>query len=227
MSRTLRSAWFPSMSYEIASLLQASLQQQRIADEIPDTLLQLTHPHVYTIGRRGDRSHVLWDDATLAVRGIEVCEADRGGMVTYHGPGQLVGYPIVDLGRAGDLVGYVRDLEETIIRALTAFGVHGDRVDGMSGVWVGLEKIAAVGVRVTRGVTKHGYAVNVSPDLSLFGGIVPCGIMDRGVTSIENLTGRAPLVEVVAREVEGRLAEVLGSRVEPMRTLDLVAGEPA
>jgi lipoyl(octanoyl) transferase len=126
-------------------------------------------------------------------------------MVTYHGPGQLVGYPIVDLGPAADLVQYLRDLEEALIGTLSVYGIDAVRVQGCSGVWVGLDKIAAVGVRVTRGITKHGYALNVSCDLGYFAGIVPCGITDKGVTSIQALTGTAPRVEDVAGEVAARL----------------------
>ena len=208
--RTLNASWLGSMPYREASALQTELQEARVAGRIDDTLLLLEHPHVYTVGRRGTAGDVLWDPSTLAARGVEVVETDRGGQVTYHGPGQLVGYPIVSLGPAPDLVRYVRQLEDVMIGALASFGVGAGRLEGCTGVWVGLEKIGAIGVRVTRGVTKHGFALNVSTDLSYFAGIVPCGILDKGVTSVAALTGTAPSVEDVAREIEDRFAGVFG-----------------
>jgi lipoyl(octanoyl) transferase len=203
MTAPLVSRWLGRTAYTEALAMQDRLQAARIEGAIGDTLLQLEHPHVYTVGRRGSRDDVLRAD-------VEVVEADRGGQVTYHGPGQLVGYPIVSLGPAPDLVAYVRGLEEVLIRTLQAYDIGGIRVDGRSGVWVGLEKVAAIGVRVTRGVTKHGYGLNVAPDLSYFTGIVPCGITDRGVTSIQALTGIERRVEDVARDVERAFAAVFG-----------------
>jgi lipoate-protein ligase B len=174
------------VSYAQAHELQTELHAKRVTGEIDDTLLLLEHPHVYTIGRRGNATDVLWDADMLRARGVDVVETDRGGQVTYHGPGQLVGYPIVDLGGAADLVGYVRKLEDVMIGALQRLGVPGAERDPAcnTGVWVRNAKIGAIGVRVTRNVTKHGFALNVAPDLSYFAGIVPCGITDRGVTSI-------------------------------------------
>lgn len=204
----LESAWLGTVGYAEALDVQADAHARRIAGEIPDTLLQLEHPPVFTIGRRGSRSDVLWDARTQARRGVEVFEADRGGMVTFHGPGQLVGYPIIDLGPHADLVGYLRNLEEALIRVLEVFGVTAGRLAGCSGVWVADRKIAAVGVRVTRGITKHGFALNVSCDMSYFSGIVPCGIVDKGVTSVLELTGEAPALEAVAREAERWMGEV-------------------
>lgn len=211
--RALDAAWLGETPYGRASVLQSSLQEARREGRVGDTLVQLTHPHVYTIGRRGSPDDVLWDAEELAARGVEVVETDRGGQVTYHGPGQLVGYPVIDLGPGADLVAYLRDLEEVLIRVLAGLGVEGVRVPGLTGVWVGLSKVAAIGVRVTGGVTKHGFALNVSPDLDYFGGIVPCGISDRGVTSVEAVRGAAPPVEEVARSFEERFAEVFGYRV--------------
>ncbi|HYZ94095.1 MAG TPA: lipoyl(octanoyl) transferase LipB [Actinomycetota bacterium] len=184
--------------YSEAWALQTELHGRRARREIPDTLLLLEHPHVYTIGRRGAADDVLWDDETLRARGVEVVETDRGGQVTYHGPGQLVGYPIIDLGPGADLVAYVRRLEDVLMATLTRFGIAGTRDPGNTGVWVGAAKIAAIGVRVTRSVTKHGFALNVSPDLSYFAGIVPCGIFDKGVTSIQAELGEAPPIDAVA-----------------------------
>lgn len=200
--------------------MQTRLHEQRSAREITDTLVLLEHPHVYTIGRRGSRDDVLWDTDAMRARGIEVVEADRGGQVTYHGPGQIVGYPIVDLGGGADLGAYVRRLEEVLIRSLARFGVDAQRDPGNTGVWVdqsqgapggaSCSKIAAIGVRVTRGVTKHGFALNVSTDLSYFAGIVPCGITDKGVTSMSSKLGHAPPIDGVNDALEAEFASVFG-----------------
>ena len=158
-----------------------------------DYLLLLEHPHVYTLGSSADLEHVLVPPASV---GAELVRADRGGDVTYHGPGQLVGYPIVTLTewRNGqrDVVAYVRTLEAVLIDVLAGFGVEARREPRLTGVWVGDEKIAAIGVRIARGRTRHGFALNVSPDLGMFSHIVPCGIRDRGVTSMAALLGTAP-----------------------------------
>jgi len=183
--------------------LQRSLVEERRAGTVGDTLLLLEHPHVITLGVRGDggRSHLLASPATLAARGIELHETGRGGDITYHGPGQLVGYPIVDLKPDRcDVHRYVRDLEEVLIRTASDYGVRATRVEGLTGVWVGGEKLAAIGVRIARWVTSHGFALNVSTDLDYFQLIIPCGIADRGVTSLERLLGRTiPTVEVAGR----------------------------
>ena len=172
-----------------------------------DLLLLVEHPHVLTLGVRGDggRSHILASDETLAARRIEVFEAGRGGDITYHGPGQVVGYPIVDLKPDRcDVHRYVRDLEEVLIRTAADYGVDAGRVEGLTGVWVGRDKLAAIGVRISRWITSHGFAFNVTTDLDYFNLIVPCGIADRGVTSLERLLGRA----VEWRDVEDRIAKV-------------------
>ncbi len=181
------------MPYGEALVLQRALVADRQAGRIGDTLLIVEHPPVLTLGVRGDggRAHILATDAKLAARGIEIFEAGRGGDVTYHGPGQVVGYPIVDLKPdRQDVHRYVRDLEEVLIRAAAGFGVDAGRVKGLTGVWVGDEKLAAIGVRISRWVTSHGFAFNVSTDLADFNLIVPCGIADRGVTSLAKLLGR-------------------------------------
>ena len=182
--------------YAEALALQRALVAERQADRIDDVLLLAEHPHVLTLGVRGDggRAHILASPDALAGRGIEVHEAGRGGDVTYHGPGQLVGYPILDLKPDRcDVHRYVRDLEEVLIRTADDLGVEAGRVDGLTGVWSGpqrTEKLAAIGVRIARWVTSHGFALNVSTALDYFELIVPCGIADRGVTSLERLAGR-------------------------------------
>lgn len=179
--------------YADALALQRSLVDDRRAGRIPDTLLLVEHPHVLTLGMRGDggRSHILATDEALASRGIEVHETGRGGDVTYHGPGQLVGYPIIDLNPdRRDVHRYVRDLETVLIRTAAHYGIDAGRVEGLTGVWVGDEKLAAIGVRIARWITSHGFALNVTTDLDHFNFIVPCGIADRGVTSLTRLLGR-------------------------------------
>ena len=167
----------------------------RKADRVPDQLLLLEHPPVITLGAkvRDDRSHVLASEQALDEAGVELFEAGRGGDVTYHGPGQLVGYPIIDLRPDRcDIHRYVRDLEGVMIATAGAFGVRADRVQGLTGAWVGQDKLAAIGVRISRWITSHGFAFNVATDLSHFSLIVPCGIQDRGVTSLGRLLGQPP-----------------------------------
>jgi lipoyl(octanoyl) transferase len=178
--------------------LQKKLFDLRVEGKISDTLLLNEHNHVYTIGKSGDDNHLLANDEELKISGAEVYHIDRGGDVTYHGPGQLVGYPILDLNNYYlDIHRYLRDIEEVIIRTLTDFGLKAHRDSNFTGVWVGNEKIAALGVKVSRWVTMHGFALNVNTDLSYFEHIIPCGIFHKGVTSIEKLLGhRVPLDEV-------------------------------
>lgn len=183
--------------------LQQDLVERRRASEIPDQLLLLQHPSVLTVGvkRENGRSHIRADSARLAALGVDVHETGRGGDVTYHGPGQIVGYPILDLRPDRcDVHRYVRDIEEVMIRVCADFGVEADRIAGLTGVWVGParnEKIGAIGVRIGRWITSHGFAFNVNVDLSYFDLIVPCGIQDRGVTSLQARLGRpVPLDEV-------------------------------
>jgi lipoyl(octanoyl) transferase len=192
--------------YADALALQRALVDDRRAGRIGDTLLLVEHPHVLTLGVRGDggRSHVLATPDALAARGIEIHETGRGGDITYHGPGQIVGYPIIDLNPdRRDVHRYVRDLETVLIRAAADFGVVAGRVEGLTGVWVGDDKLAAIGVRIARWITSHGFAFNVSTDLDCFNLIVPCGIADRGVTSLERLLGRP----VGTAEVENSIIE--------------------
>jgi lipoyl(octanoyl) transferase len=207
--------------YQDALALQRSLVEERRADRIPDTLLLLQHPPVITVGVKGDggRSNVVADPRRLSQLGIEVSETGRGGDVTYHGPGQIVGYPILDLRPDRcDVHRYVRDLEEVLIRVASDFGVVATRIAGLTGAWVGRHKLAAIGVRISRWITSHGFALNVSTDLEVFDLIVPCGISDHGVTSLARLGAATDMRAVEDRVVE-RFSEVFGyaSSAEPAR----------
>jgi lipoyl(octanoyl) transferase len=193
--------------YADALALQRALVDERRAGRVGDLLLLVEHPHVLTLGVRGDggRSHILEPLDALQARGIEVHETGRGGDITYHGPGQIVGYPIIDLAPDRcDVHRYVRDLESVLIRTAADYGVDTRREAGLSGVWAGpafQDKLAAVGVRIARWITSHGFAFNVSTDLEYFTLIVPCGIAGRGVTSLERLAGRP----IPRPEVEDRI----------------------
>jgi lipoate-protein ligase B len=199
------------MSYHEAWALQRRLVSARSRGEIPDRLVLLEHPPVITLGRSGTADHLLGSEAQLADRGVEFVETDRGGDITFHGPGQIVGYSIVDLeSRGRDLHRYLRDLESVLIRALAEFGIRADRTAGLTGVWVGNAKVAAIGIRVSRWVTHHGFALNVDTDLSYFDLIVPCGIADRRVTSMEALLGRPVDREAVEDALERAFETIFG-----------------
>lgn len=212
--KPLQVRWLGTVSYGEALALQRELVERRRANEIPDQLLLLEHPHVITLGTGADANHVLLDPAERQLMGIELFETGRGGDVTYHGPGQLVGYPILALEEERqDLHRYVRDIEEVLIRCLADLGVEASRKPGLTGVWVDDEKIVAIGVRVSRGwVTSHGFAFNLSTNLDFFDAIVPCGIREYGVTSLERLAGAVD-PEAVRERVVVRFAEVFGRRV--------------
>jgi lipoyl(octanoyl) transferase len=201
---------------------QRDLAARRATDDIGDVLLLLEHPRVYTMGRRADDANLVFDADERARRGIELHHIDRGGDVTYHGPGQLVGYPIWQL--AGPrVVDHVRALEEINLRVLASLGVEGQRVAGFSGVWVGDRKVTAIGVHVTaRYVTTHGWATNVAPDLSDFDGIVPCGIddPDKGVTSLVSLGVDTDVADVIQR-TEAVIADLLGTHTAARTPDDL------
>jgi lipoate-protein ligase B len=198
-----------AVDYEEAWEMQRRAVEARAREEIPDVLYLLEHPHVYTLGRGGHAENVLVDPATLAAEGVKVIWVDRGGDVTYHGPGQLVGYPIVQLARLGkDTHAHLRRIEEVLIRALADFGVEGHREPAYTGVWVGDEKIAAIGVRVSRWVTSHGFALNVDPDLRFFARIIPCGIQEKGVTSLTRVLGRPVARTDVESAVTRHFADV-------------------
>ena len=198
--------------------IQKQLVEERRSGRIGDTLLLLEHPPVITLGvkARGKPTNIVASPERLAEAGVAVFDTGRGGDVTYHGPGQLVGYPIFDLRPDRcDVHRYVRDLEEALILAVSEFGVTGTRVRGLTGVWVGPagreEKLAAIGVRISRWITSHGFALNVAPDLNHFGLIVPCGIADRGITSLEQLLGRGVPMDDVQDAVVRGFARVFGS----------------
>jgi lipoyl(octanoyl) transferase len=184
--------------------LQHKLLKLRQRGQIEDVLLYTEHHHVYTIGKAGDDNHLLASAEELAKDGTELFSIDRGGDITYHGPGQVVGYPIIDLNQhSPDIHAYLRQLEEVLIATLGAFGIRAGREEGLTGVWTGGEKIAAIGVKVSQWVTMHGFALNVNTDLQKFARIIPCGIFHKGVTSMKQILGR----EIPLEEVEGKLTE--------------------
>ena len=213
--------------------LQKELAAKRAADEIPDTLLLLEHPHTYTLGRSGHAENLLLDEAQLTARGIDVQWVDRGGDITYHGPGQLVGYPILKLGALADgrlpqadYVGYVRRIEEALIRALARFGLVAGQVKGLTGVWIQPDvasrcphcppaarhapsKIAAIGVKVNaRGISQHGFALNVNPDMSYWDGIIGCGLRDHASISLSDLLDPPPPMDAVMDDVVKQFGKV-------------------
>jgi lipoyl(octanoyl) transferase len=209
------------VAYDEALELQRTLVEERKAGRIPDTLLLLEHPHVLTLGVRqgGGRANILASHDTLHHLGVSVHEAGRGGDVTYHGPGQLVGYPIIDLRPdRQDVHQYVRDIEEVLIRTCADFNIAAERLTGFSGVWIahperGLEKVAAIGVRIARWITSHGFALNITTDLDFFRLIVPCGISDRGVTSLQQQLGRTVDRRVVEESIVRHFGEVFARQV--------------
>lgn len=202
--------------YSEALALQRSLVEERREGRVPDLLLLLQHPPVITLGVKGDggRSNVVADSLRLSALGVGISETGRGGDVTYHGPGQIVGYPILDLRPDRcDVHRYVRDLEEVMIRVCADYGVPAGRIQGLTGAWVGNDKIGAIGVRVSRWITSHGFAFNVSTDLGYFDLIVPCGIADRGVTSLQRVLGRSVNVANVEESLICHFAAVFGRTV--------------
>ena len=190
--------------YQDALAIQRALVEERRADHVPDLLLLLQHPPVITLGVKGDggRSNVVAEASRLAELGIDISETGRGGDVTYHGPGQIVGYPILDLRPDRcDVHRYVRDLEEVMIRVCADYGVSARRLEGLTGAWIGDDKIGAIGVRISRWITSHGFAFNVNTNLDHFGLIVPCGLSNRGVTSLQRETGRGMSIGEVENAV--------------------------
>jgi lipoyl(octanoyl) transferase len=213
MTRFVEVRRLDAVPYAEGLALQRSLVEERQRGRVDDVLMLVEHPHVITLGVRGDggRSHILASADLLVARGVEVHETGRGGDITYHGPGQIVGYPILDLKPDRcDVHRYVRDLEEVMIRTTARFGIAAGRVPGLTGVWVGREKLAAIGVRIARWVTSHGFAFNVTTDLDYFNLIVPCGIPERGVTSLARLLGRAVDRREVEDAIVSHFCEVFG-----------------
>jgi len=209
------------MDYRQAYQLQRELLTLRQKGEIEDTLFLTSHPHVITIGRAGSRDNLLVSEDFLQTCRIEVVPIERGGDVTYHGPGQVVGYPIIDLGRLEkDLHRYVYRLEQIIIDLLKEFKVNAGRIEGLTGVWVGNNKIAAVGIAVSKWVTWHGFALNVAPNLSYFNYIIPCGIPDKGVTSLQGILG----YEISIEDVEEKLIEKFQEQFEYARVWEIKDG---
>lgn len=197
------------VDYAEALEIQRDRVTQRKAGAIPDTLILLEHPHVYTLGRNGREENVLVTPEFLASRGAQVFHTDRGGDVTYHGPGQLVGYPILDLTKhRRDISWYMRSIEDALIRTARDYGIGAERSDGCTGVWVGNDKLAAMGVHLSRWVTSHGFALNVNTDLRYFEWIVPCGLQCKGVTSLEKLLGHPVRMEEVSEHVAKHFSEV-------------------
>jgi len=209
-----------TVDYAAAHRLQKELQAKRIADQVPDTVLLLEHPPVLTIGRSAKEQHIIAQPEALEARGISVHEVGRGGDVTYHGPGQLVAYPIIDLKPdRRDVRKYMWSLEETMIRTCADFGLSATRIKGLNGAWIEDRKVGAVGVRISRWVTMHGLALNANSDLSHFDLIVPCGIQDKAVTSISAERGRTIRVPDVAGPLARHFAELYDAEVEWQDTL--------
>jgi lipoyl(octanoyl) transferase len=206
--RTCEARWLGWVEYS-AGLAMQERAVEAYNNGRAEQLFLLEHPHVLTLGRGGDSDHVLLDPDRLEALNIQVHHTGRGGDVTYHGPGQLVGYPIINLRPDRcDVHRYVRDIEEVLIRTIADFGVAGTRIPGLTGVWVGNEKIGAIGVRIARWITSHGFALNVNTDLSYFKLIVPCGITDKGVTSLSKILGHEIEMAKVAQQVAERFGEV-------------------
>ena len=212
--------------YADALELQRALVEERRAGRVPDLLLLLEHPHVITMGakREASRSHLVATPERLAERGVELHESGRGGDITYHGPGQLVGYPILDLRPDRcDVHKYVRDLEEVMIRSAADFGLTAGRIGGLTGAWVGADKLGAIGVRISRWITSHGFAFNVMTDLDYFKLIIPCGITSGGVTSLSRATGRAVRMTDARAAIATRFGDVFGRQV----LADVTAASPS
>jgi len=226
-----------TLDYATSLQLQETLVNLRKQGRIADTLLLLEHPAVITLGRNASLANIVASPESLAERGVEVFEINRGGDVTFHGPGQLIGYPIIDLRGYSPRLGaidYVRKLEETLIRTCAESGIGTRRVSGLTGVWTESEpprKIAAIGVHISRGVTSHGFALNITTDLEQFGYIVPCGLKDKPVTSMEQElqgTGRKLEIQAISEVFTRQFGNVFGTQVLWLESLDsLLAGGPA
>ena len=217
-SRTVRSFWLGRTPYRQAWDLQETLVAALRGGSGADTLLLLEHPHVFTMGKAAAADHLLWGEAERAVRGVDVIWSDRGGEATYHGPGQLVGYPVIDLTHFDVTIPqYIALLERSIIDYLDALGIDSTPGEkGLTGVWSGGEKVAAIGIKLSRSVVSHGFALNLTTDLGYFDGIVPCGHADKRPTSVKAITGREIDVETAARQWAVNFASLLGAELEWM-----------
>lgn len=216
------------LPYAEALDMQNDLFQRRMRNEIPDVLLITEHPPVYTFGKNADARHLLLDETQVKARGIDLFWIDRGGDITFHGPGQLVGYPILDLhGYYRDVGRFLREIEEVLIHALARFNIAGSRVPGLTGVWVGDAKIAAIGVKLSRWVSKHGFALNVNTDLSYFSDIVPCGIRDKAVTSMQKILDAPVPFDAVIDAVIESFASVFSIAFTAASLPELVAAGQA
>lgn len=213
MTPSVTASWLGRVDYPAAWAWQKELYLARLEGERQDSVMLLEHPPTYTLGRRADGSDLVYGETEMAAQGIGLYNVDRGGRATYHGPGQLVGYPILQLGERYDVLRYLRNLEDVVIRTAAELGVEAHRDPEHTGVWVGRNKIGAIGVKITRGITMHGFAFNVTTDLSMFQGIVPCGIQNRWVTSVAAETGRSHEVKDVATIAGRHLADVFERRL--------------
>ena len=214
MGRLIRPAG--PVDYDEANDRMHALAERRLAGQGEDTLILLEHPPVYTAGRRWKPDHIVWTEDRIRAAGAELRFIDRGGSLTFHGPGQLVGYPVFDLGARPDVMRYVRDLEEVVIRAAADVGVALHRSDVQTGAWSGSRKVCAIGVRLMRmRVSLHGFALNCTTDLSWYDAIVPCGLADEGVTTISHLAGREVTIEEMTPIVARRFEDVFGAALEP------------
>ncbi|HEY6635556.1 MAG TPA: lipoyl(octanoyl) transferase LipB, partial [Acidimicrobiia bacterium] len=223
---TLRARWLGRLPYGEAWDLQRAFHEGRSGGRTEDDyLLLLEHPPVFTIGRNGDVRNLLAEMSAVHERGAEVHHVDRGGDITFHGPGQLVGYPIIELADPKQIVPYVRNLEEVLIRTLDDFGVAGWREEGLTGVWTERGKVAAIGVRVSRRVTMHGFSLNLHPDMSFFGMMNPCGITDRSVTTVSELIGSRVSLEEAVETLMPRFVEVFGYKDTEIQKAAFVRGQ--
>lgn len=213
-SNTCRATWLGTVDYLEARELQLALLEKVHAGAEPHTMLLLEHPHVYTKGRLSKQTDVLLPEEELAAKGIPVYETDRGGQVTYHGPGQLVVYPIINLREWGGPVKYVRALEQVVIATLAEMEITANCESGNTGVWTDQGKIAAIGVKISRGIAFHGLALNVNTDLSLYQNIIPCGIADRSVTSMAAILGEPVDLELVRYGMVYQFGREFGFRME-------------
>jgi lipoyl(octanoyl) transferase len=212
----VRASWLGRTGYRQAWDLQAVMVSALREGREDDALLMLEHPHVFTMGKAASADHVLWAEAERARRGVEVIWSDRGGEATYHGPGQLVGYPILDLARLGlTIPGYLEKLERSLIEYLGELGIESEPGEtGLTGVWAGGKKVAAIGVKLNRSVVSHGFALNLTTDLDYFGGIIPCGHADKEATSVQALNGLVVDTKAAAEAYARHFGRVFGVEVD-------------